>query len=354
VAALWSICKARNISIIFEGNLQLFIEYSYNTIRRLNETNLQKFKQTLSTKRSDYMKFVTAKIHNEQFIGLLHGEKIIDLHKAEKDIFELSSFPNTLLQCIALGDKFVQNVKQIVDKINVEEGSESYLYPLRDVKLLSPIPKPIKNIYCVGKNYRNHVIEMGSEADVPEHVILFSKALTSVIGHEDEIDPHLHITNELDYEGELAVVIGKKGKKINVEDAMDYVFGYTIVNDVTARNLQSQHKQYLLGKSLDTSCPIGPYLVHKSAIENPYDLTVKTSVNDEIRQNGNTKDMIFSIEHVISTISQGTTLEPGDIIATGTPAGVGQGFNPPKFLQPGDVVEIEVEGIGVLRNRIMD
>jgi 2-keto-4-pentenoate hydratase/2-oxohepta-3-ene-1,7-dioic acid hydratase in catechol pathway len=298
------------------------------------------------------MKFVTAMIHNEQFIGLVHGEKIIDLRKAEKDIFELSSFPNTLLQCVAKGDKFVQNVKQIVDKINVKEGSESYLYPLADVKILSPIPNPPKNILCVGKNYRNHVIEMGSEEDIPKHVLLFTKAPTSVIGHKDEIDPHLHITKELDYEGELAVVIGKKGKQINEEDAMDYVFGYTIVNDVTARNLQKQHTQYFLGKSLDTSCPIGPYLVHKSAIENPYDLKIKTSVNNEIRQDGNTKDMIFSIEHIISTISQGTTLEPGDIIATGTPAGVGNGFQPPKYLQPGDIIEIEVEGIGVLQNRI--
>jgi 2-keto-4-pentenoate hydratase/2-oxohepta-3-ene-1,7-dioic acid hydratase in catechol pathway len=182
--------------------------------------------------------------------------------------------------------------------------------------------------------------------------MLFSKAPTAVIGHEDEIDPHLHLTKELDYEGELAVVIGKKGKQITEEDAMDYVFGYTIVNDITARNLQEQHKQFLLGKSLDTSCPIGPYIVHKSAIENPYDLTVLTRVNDEVRQNGHTKDMIFSIEHIISTLSQGTTLEPGDIIATGTPAGVGKGFNPPKFLKPGDIVEVEIEGIGKLRNRI--
>ena len=299
------------------------------------------------------MKLVTATLQNEQFIGLIHGDKIINLQKAEKDIFEISSFPTSLLECIPLGDKFIRNVKLIVDKINVEEGAEGYLYPISDVKLLSPIPRPTKNIFCVGKNYRDHAIEMGSEADVPEHVILFSKTPTTVIGHEDEIDPHLHITKELDYEGELAVVIGKKGKQIKEEEAMDYVFGYTILNDVTARNLQTQHKQYLLGKSLDTSCPIGPYLVHKSAIDNPYDLKITTRVNEEVRQDGQIKDMIFTIEQIISTISQGTTLEPGDIIATGTPAGVGNGFNPPKFLQPGDVVEVEVEGIGILRNRIM-
>lgn len=298
------------------------------------------------------MKFVTAIIHNEQFIGLVQGEKIIDLRKAEQDIFELSSFPNSLLECIKLGEKFIQNVKQIVDKINIEEGSESYLYPMGDVKILAPIPRPTKNIFCVGKNYHEHVLEMGSEADVPKHVMLFSKAPTAVIGHEDEVDPHIHLTQELDYEGELAVVIGKKGKQIEEEDALDYVFGYTILNDITARNLQSQHKQFLLGKSLDTSCPMGPYIVHKSAFDNLYNLAIKTSVNDKVRQNGNTKDMIFKIEHIISTISQGTTLEPGDIIATGTPSGVGKGFNPPKYLQPGDVIEIEIDELGVLRNSI--
>lgn len=299
------------------------------------------------------MKFVTAMIHKESFIGLVHGERIIDLAKAEKEIFELSSIPKSLFECIKLGDKFVQHVKQIVDKIN-EEGSEGFLYRIEDVTILPPIPRPTKNIFCVGKNYREHAIEMGSEEDIPKHVMLFSKVPTTVIGHEDEIDPHLHITNELDYEGELAIVIGQKGKQINEAEAMDYVFGYTIINDLTARNLQAQHKQFLLGKSLDTSCPMGPYLVHKSAVSNPYDLTLTTKVNGEVRQNGNTKDMIFSIEHVISTISQGTTLEPGDIIATGTPAGVGKGFNPPKFLKPGDIVEVEIEGIGVLRNRVKE
>jgi len=295
---------------------------------------------------------VTAIIHNEPFVGLLHEEKIIDIHKAEQVIFEMNSFPKTLVECVALGDKFIQNVKQIVDKLKDADRVESYVFAISDVTILAPIPRPAKNIFCVGKNYREHAIEMGTEEDIPKHVMLFSKAPTTVIGHEQEIDPHSHITTELDYEGELAIVIGKKGKRIGEAEAMDYVFGYTIVNDITARNLQTQHKQFLLGKSLDTSCPIGPYLIHKSAISDPYDLTIKTKVNDEIRQDGHTKDMIFSIEHIISTISQGTTLEPGDIIATGTPAGVGKGFKPPKFLQPGDVIEIEIGGIGTLRNKV--
>ncbi|MDQ0232252.1 fumarylacetoacetate hydrolase family protein [Metabacillus malikii] len=297
------------------------------------------------------MKFVTAMIHKEQFIGVLHGERVIDIHKAEKDIFEIVSFPGTLFECLKLGDKFVQDVQQIIDKIS-EEGSESYLYPIEEVTILPPIPRPSKNIFCVGKNYREHAIEMGSVEDIPEHVMLFSKAPTTVIGHFAEVDPHLHITSQLDYEGELAVIIGKSGKQISEADAMDYVFGYTIINDITARNLQAQHKQFLLGKSLDTSCPMGPCIVHKSAISNPYDLSITTKVNNEVRQAGNTKDMIFTIEQIISTISQGTTLEAGDIIATGTPAGVGKGFNPPKYLLPGDVIDIEISSIGTLTNKI--
>ncbi|MFC0275006.1 fumarylacetoacetate hydrolase family protein [Metabacillus herbersteinensis] len=300
------------------------------------------------------MKFVTATINNQPFIGLIQGEKVLDLQKAERKLFELATLPNSLVECLEMGERFVSHIKQLEEWLKKAEDTESYLYSLTEVTILAPIPNPRKNIFCVGKNYRDHAIEMGSAADVPEHLMIFSKAPTTVIAHNEEIDPHLHLTNGLDYEGELAVIIGKKGKRINEEEAMDHVFGYTILNDVTARDLQARHKQFLLGKSLDTSCPIGPYLVHKSAVEDPYQLTVQTTVNDEVRQKGYTKDMIFSIENIISTISQGTTLEPGDIIATGTPAGVGKGFKPPKYLQPGDVVEIEIDGLGVLRNRVKE
>ncbi|MCD7034906.1 fumarylacetoacetate hydrolase family protein [Metabacillus sp. GX 13764] len=299
------------------------------------------------------MIFATAQLNGKTFIGIVTEDgHIMDLQKAEKKLFEMETIPADMTACIEQGEKLKNHVLQLQSWLNKSEETESFIYPLKDVQLLAPIPRPNKNIYCVGKNYRDHAIEMGSEADIPEYVMLFSKAPTSVIGPGEKIDPHLHITNELDYEGELAVIIGKKGKGIPEEEAMDYVFGYTVLNDVTARNLQSRHKQFLLGKSLDTSCPMGPYIVHKSAVEDPYSLKVETRVNGELRQSGETKDMIFSIEKVISVISQGTTLEPGDVIATGTPSGVGKGFNPPKFLQSGDEIEIVIEGVGTLKNQV--
>jgi 2-keto-4-pentenoate hydratase/2-oxohepta-3-ene-1,7-dioic acid hydratase in catechol pathway len=299
------------------------------------------------------MRLATAQLHGRTFIGLIMEEnKILDIQRAEKKLFDLTSAPQTVIECIEMGEKFINHLKQLELWVKKSNETESYLYSFSDIKWLAPIPNPRKNIFCVGKNYREHAIELGSESDIPEHVMLFSKAPTTVIGHEETIDPHLHLTRELDYEGELAVIIGKKGKLISEEEAMDYVYGYTIINDVTARDLQTRHKQFLLGKSLDTSCPMGPYIVHKSAVPDPYTLNLMTKVNGEVRQNGHTKDMIFPIEKVISTISQGTTLEPGDIIATGTPAGVGKGLKPAKYLKPGDVVEITIDDIGTLCNKI--
>ncbi|WP_243385775.1 fumarylacetoacetate hydrolase family protein [Bacillus kexueae] len=299
------------------------------------------------------MKFVTAQLHGRTFLGLLFEEGlVIDIQKAEKKLYEEEFTPVSLLECLALGDKFVQHIETLAELVKKESERESYVYSYEDIQLLAPIPRPMKNIFCVGKNYREHAIEMGSENDIPTDVMLFSKTPTTVIAHQDEIDPHLDLTNELDYEGELAVIIGKEGKRILPNEAMDYVFGYTIVNDITARDLQKKHKQFLLGKSLDTSCPMGPIVVHKSALPRPHQLTIETKVNGEVRQKANTEDMIFSIPEIISVISKGTTLEPGDIIATGTPAGVGKGFNPPRFLKPGDVIDVTIEGIGTLSNKV--
>ncbi|KEZ47434.1 fumarylacetoacetate hydrolase family protein [Metabacillus indicus] len=301
------------------------------------------------------MKLATAQIGGRTFIGLIMEEnKILDIQRAEKKWFDMESAPQSMIECIEMGEKFFNHLKQLQMYVKKADETESFLYSLTDVTWLPPIASPRKNIFCVGKNYREHAIELGSEADIPEHVMLFSKVPTAVTGHGQKIDPHLHLTSELDYEGELAVIIGKKGKRIPEAEAMDYVYGYTVLNDITARDLQSRHKQFLLGKSLDTSCPMGPYIVHKSAVPDPYALSLVTKVNGEVRQEGHTKDMIFSIENVISTISQGTTLEPGDIIATGTPAGVGKGFKPPKYLSPGDTVEISIEGIGTLSNTIAE
>lgn len=300
------------------------------------------------------MRFVTAEKDGRVFVGSVNDDltEVIDLQAAEKELMNQEQIPNTMIDCITLGEHFTKRVEHLYTVMNDDKTKNSYTYPLSKVKLLAPIPCPRKNIFCVGKNYAEHAIELGSEDDIPEHVMLFSKSPTTVIGPDEVVLNHQNVTNQLDYEGELAVIIGKKGKGISAGEAMDYVFGYTIINDITARDLQARHKQFLLGKSLDTSCPMGPYVVHKAKIENPNSLRISTKVNGEVRQASNTEQFIFNIETIIAVISQGMTLEPGDIIATGTPAGVGKGFTPPRFLQPGDVIEISVEGVGILRNTI--
>lgn len=297
------------------------------------------------------MKFVTAERHGVPFVGVITDEAVIDLRLAEQAMKETMMLPETLVECIALGETFVETVRELLSLV-AAHPSPQYIYPLADVRLLAPIPRPTKNIFCVGKNYVDHALELGSAADIPKHIMLFSKTPTTVIGHEETVLRHREVTNELDYEGELAVVIGKKGKAIPEQEALGYVFGYTIINDITARDLQERHKQFLLGKSLDTSCPMGPWIVHRSLLPNPNRLHIETKVNGETRQKANTEQFIFPVETIIATISRGMTLEPGDIIATGTPAGVGKGMKPPRFLDTGDVIEITIEGIGTLRNRI--
>lgn len=232
--------------------------------------------------------------------------------------------------------------------------------PLDSIELLAPIPAPRRNVFCVGKNYRDHIAEFGrsgSDASgervaLPAKPILFSKATTSVTGPTAAVDPHHAVTNELDYEGELCLIVGRGGRGITREQAYRHVWGYTIVNDITARDLQRDHKQWLLGKSLDTHCPMGPYAVTADEITDVTALEIETTVNGERRQFAPIKDLIFDIPYLIATLSAGITLLPGDLIATGTPAGVGIGFDPPRFLASGDLVEVSITGLGRLSNRI--
>jgi 2-keto-4-pentenoate hydratase/2-oxohepta-3-ene-1,7-dioic acid hydratase in catechol pathway len=231
--------------------------------------------------------------------------------------------------------------------------------PLDSVRLHAPL-RPVRNVFAVGKNYRDHVREFGRSGydtpsrseELPGKPIVFSKATTSVTGPYDDVDPHHGVTSELDYEGELGVIIGRGGRGITAQNASRHVWGYTAINDVTARDLQRDHKQWLLGKSLDTHCPMGPYAVTADEIGDVDTLEVETLVNGEQRQHAPVKDLIFDIPTLIATISAGITLLPGDIIATGTPAGVGIGFDPPEFLVSGDLVEVSVSRIGTLRNKI--
>lgn len=230
---------------------------------------------------------------------------------------------------------------------------------LKAVELLAPIPRPRRNILCIGKNYHEHVKEIaargfdttGGGDQAPAAPIVFSKLPECVIANGAAILHDPRVTTQLDYEAELGVIIGRKGRAIARDDAMDHVWGYTIINDVTARDVQKAHKQWLLGKSQDTFCPMGPFAIMRDLLDLS-DTAIRCWVNGELRQDGNTKNMMFDVPSLIAAISAGITLYPGDITATGTPAGVGAGFDPPRFLRAGDRVRIEIPPIGVLENTV--
>ncbi len=233
--------------------------------------------------------------------------------------------------------------------------------PLASVELEAPMPRPRRNIFCVGKNYHEHAHEFArsgfdssaSAGAVPKDPIIFSKVPESVVATHSNVLIDIRVSSAVDYEAELAVIIGKEGRCISKEDALGHVWGYTIVNDVTARDLQGRYSQWLIGKSQDTFCPMGPWAVTRDE----FDLAsagIRCFVNGDMRQNSKISLLIFDIPTIISTLSQGITLKPGDIIATGTPAGVGIGFDPPKYLKAGDVVRVEIDGIGALENRISE
>jgi 2-keto-4-pentenoate hydratase/2-oxohepta-3-ene-1,7-dioic acid hydratase in catechol pathway len=232
----------------------------------------------------------------------------------------------------------------------------------RECRLLAPIPVPRRNVFCVGKNYREHAIEFGRSGfdagaqggdEVPVAPIVFSKPPSSVTGPGAEIPFDADPCGTLDYEGELAVVIGRGGRGISVAEAPAHVAGYTIVNDVTSRELQKRHKQWLLGKGADGFCPMGPALVTTDEIPDVGALRLVTRVNGEIRQEAHLRDLIFTVPELIETISRAITLQPGDVIATGTPRGVGIGFVPPRYLQRGDRVAVSIDGIGTLENEVV-
>ncbi len=308
-----------------------------------------------SKKGETVLKFITGQTESLPFVGvLIDGDRtVVDLHKAEQVMDRQEVIPGSMLEALNMGSMFIKRTEEILSWIETQQD-RPYCSDVEEVKLLAPIPRPAKNIFCIGKNYRDHAIELGNEGDIPEAPIIFSKSPTAVVGHQDPVKLHERVTEQLDYEGELAVIIGKKGIAIKEEDAYQHIFGYTILNDVTARDLQQRHKQYLLGKSLDTSCPIGPWIVHRSQIPEPSKLTIETKINGEVRQQGSLDQLLFSIPYLISVISRGMTIEPGDIIATGTPAGVGKGMKPPRFLKGGDRMEITIPEIGTLSNTVGD
>ena len=233
--------------------------------------------------------------------------------------------------------------------------------PLREGTLEAPIPRPRRNIFCVGKNYHEHAHEFAASGfdssaasgAVPKHPIIFSKVPDCVIAHRDLVSIDRRVSEAIDYEAELGVIIGEGGRGIVAANALDHVWGYTIINDVTARDLQGLYSQWLIGKSQDTFCPMGPWAVTRDEIDLK-DTKIQCWINGELRQSANTRDLIFDVPAIIETISAGVRLIPGDVIATGTPAGVGIGFKPPKYLVPGDVARIEISGIGILENEFSE
>jgi len=222
--------------------------------------------------------------------------------------------------------------------------------------VLAPIPRPARNLVCLGKNYKAHAEELKGQIftdQLPLYPIYFTKPDHTVISSGDPILLHQTITNKLDYEVELGIIIGKKGSDIKKENAEDYIFGYTIANDISARDLQQDHTQWYKGKSLLSHCPMGPWIVHRSMLPLPLSLSIECYVNGECRQKANVSELIFDIPTIISDLSRGYELRPGDIILTGTPAGVGMGFDPPKYLKAGDLVECRIEKIGTLLNPVI-
>jgi|YelNatPaOPRAMG01_1025707.scaffolds.fasta_scaffold03537_15 2-keto-4-pentenoate hydratase/2-oxohepta-3-ene-1,7-dioic acid hydratase in catechol pathway len=274
--------------------------------------------------------------------GLMVNNIVIDRNDLERELN--IKLPEDILSFIS--STYLKMVLEEIGKINFKQT-----FKLEDLKLLAPIPNPPK-ILCLGLNYIDHAEEQ--QKTPPDEPMIFIKPKTSIAGPYDDIYVPSDYVQQLDYEGELAVIIGKLGKRIDASKALDYVLGYTVFNDLSARDIQAKDKQWTRGKSLDQFAPIGPWIVTRDEVENPYNLKIITRVNGEIRQNSSTSKMVHKIDRVIEILSKGMTLEPGDIIATGTPSGVGVFMKPkPKFLKHGDIVEIMIEKIGTIRNRII-
>lgn len=287
------------------------------------------------------MKLATYLDGTAQRIAALRDDRLIDLTAVAPDMLSL----------IEGGRPALDAAQALLDQAPAGSG-----LPLGEAQLLAPIPRPRKNIVCLGMNYAEHAYESqrarGKPERLPPHPVYFTKTVTTINHPEASIPYDPEFSTQIDWEVELAFVIGRGGKKIAEADALDHVFGYAVLNDISARDVQSRHLQFFRGKSMDGSAPFGPWIVTADEIADPHALGLRLRVNGNTMQNSHTGDMIFKIPTIIATYSFGTTLEAGDIFATGTPSGVAMGMSDPAWLKPGDVVEAEVDRIGVLRNRI--
>jgi 2-keto-4-pentenoate hydratase/2-oxohepta-3-ene-1,7-dioic acid hydratase in catechol pathway len=311
------------------------------------------------------MRLLTFVKNNQSRLGLIGpADHVIDLAELNRRYLKAGAAPylNGMQAFIEAGGKALGLAKRAAKYVagKDEDGLKKLrqsgaVLKLSQVKIVSPIPWPRKNVVLLGVNYKEHIEEgaraRSIELKYPEAPVFFTKPATAVIGHLGKVVHH-KATEKLDYEVELAVVMGKKGRDIPKDKVYDYIFGYTICLDMTARDLQRKHGQWFKGKSLDTYCPLGPWIVHKSALPDPQNLRLVCRVNGEVMKDDKTSNMIFDIPTTIESLSQGMTLEPGEIVSTGTPSGVGFARVPPFFLKPGDKVEADIEGIGVLQVEI--
>ncbi len=304
------------------------------------------------------MRVITFEANRQKHWGAILGEHAVDLNLAHALFLAARSrepqyLANSVLEFIQRGPETWDSARETLEFIG-ERFVEGVMFPINQCKLLAPIARPPK-IVAIGRNYMEHVREQ--KAEPTKTPILFAKYPSSVIGPTDAVHLHPDQAQKVDYEGELGVVIGRPATGVSAEQALDYVFGYTVVNDVSARDLQFSPDvggQWTRGKSLDTYCPMGPAIVTQDQVPDPQNLHLYSTLNGTIVQDGNTSDMMVDVRHLIEFISHGITLEPGDIIATGTPSGVGHHRQPPVYLACGDIIEVEIEGIGWIRNPVED
>lgn len=299
------------------------------------------------------MKLLSFRADGDARLGLLTGGKIVDVCNASMYLFK-DSIPSDMLSFLDEGESAMTKVKRI-EEVAQERweslcSTSNIVFDGSKVEVLAPIPRPRKNVICLGLNYAEHSEETG--LSVPKYPIFFTKPPTSIIGPDAPL-LFPKSTDKVDFEAELAFVFGRRGKDVREDEAYNYLAGYTVFNDVSARDLQRRHGQWFKGKSLDAFAPMGPYLVTRDEVPDPHDLEISLELNGAVMQKANTRDMLFKIPTLIKFITMDMTVEPGDIVATGTPSGVGFTRKPPVYLQPGDIVKVSIEKVGVLQNRVV-
>jgi 2-keto-4-pentenoate hydratase/2-oxohepta-3-ene-1,7-dioic acid hydratase in catechol pathway len=303
------------------------------------------------------MRYVTFSLPSDRGtrLGVVHADRVVDLQSLSSPT-GAGQLPSNFTELVNMGPDHWRRIGTVLqtELPRLDDGAR---FRFNEIRWHAPCPKPVKNIFCLGLNYASHAAESaksrGKEVKIPTSPVFFTKAPTTVNGPFEDVPLHRRVTEQMDWEVELGVIIGRTGRNISKAKALEHVFGYTVINDFTARDLQGKHLQWFKGKSLDGSCPMGPVVVTADEFGNPQAKQVTLRVNGVTKQDANTKDMIFPVDTIIEILSAGMTLEAGDIISTGTPEGVGMGRTPQEFLKDGDIVETEVESIGVMRNKIV-